>query len=36
MEEQKKIKIAHIVGALTGGGGEAVIYNYFSNINREL
>lgn len=36
MEEQKKIKIAHIVGALTAGGVEAVIYNYFSNINREL
>ena len=35
MEKQEKIRIAHVVGALTAGGVESVIYNYFSNIDRE-
>lgn len=30
-----KIKIAHIAGGLTSGGVEAVIYNYFSAMNRD-
>ncbi len=29
----KKIKIAHIVGGLHGGGVEAVIYNHFSHMD---
>lgn len=29
----KKIRIAHIAGGLTSGGVEAVIYNYFSNMD---
>ncbi|MBE5925447.1 MAG: glycosyltransferase family 1 protein [Lachnospiraceae bacterium] len=33
--EQRKIKIAHIVGGLHSGGVEAVIYNYFSHINMD-
>lgn len=30
-----KIKIAHVAGGLTTGGVEAVLYNYFSHMNRE-
>ena len=29
-----KKRIAHIAGGLTTGGVEAVIYNYFSKIDR--
>lgn len=31
----EKIKIAHVAGGLTTGGVEAVIYNYFSHMDRE-
>lgn len=30
-----KKRIAHIAGGLTTGGVEAVIYNYFSKIDRK-
>lgn len=30
----RKIKIAHVVGGLHSGGVEAVIYNYFSHMDR--
>lgn len=30
-----KIKIAHVAGGLTTGGVEAVLYNYFSHMNKE-
>ena len=34
MSNKKPIKIAHVAGALTPGGVESVIYNYFSHIDR--
>ena len=30
-----KIKIAHVAGGLTTGGVEAVLYNYFSHMNKD-
>lgn len=35
MTEKNKIKIVHVVGGLNYGGVEAVLLNYFSNINLE-
>lgn len=35
MEREKPIRIAHIIGKWVGGGVEAVVMNYYRNINHD-
>lgn len=35
MKKEKPIRIAHIIGKWVGGGVEAVVMNYYRNINRD-
>ena len=34
-EKQDTIRVAHIIGKWVGGGVEAVVMNYYRNIDRE-
>ena len=33
LENKRPIRVAHIIGKLTAGGVEAVVYNYYKNID---